>query len=272
MDIVVLGDVMVDVLATLHAPFVPDADNPADFVQALGGQAANTAAWIDAAGSRAHLVGAVGADSHGTWVTERLRARRIEYSLSTMQAATGQCIVITEPAGGRTMLPNSGANAMIAASGARQQVVALLEGGAKHLHISGYVPLHDADFARQMVLVAGERGVSTSMDTPAVFPDSLWANRADDSSVSALPPVDILLGTAPELPRWLRNRRPAVRPPAYPGSGCHRPDAGQAHCPTSGPPTDSGDQGGKARRLVDHRPGREDRPHRRPRGRYHRCR
>ena len=204
MDIVVLGDVMVDVLATLHAPFVPDADNPADFVQALGGQAANTAAWIDAAGSRAHLVGAVGADSHGTWVTERLRARRIECSLSTMQAATGQCIVITEPAGGRTMLPNSGANAMIAASGARQQVIALLEGGAKHLHISGYVPLHDADFARQMVLVAGERGVSTSMDTPAVFPDSLWANRGDDSSVSALPPIDILLGTAPELLRWLQ--------------------------------------------------------------------
>lgn len=203
-DIVVVGDVMVDLIATLRSPLIPDADNPADFVQTLGGQATNTAAWLMAAGARASLVGAIGSDSHGSWVTDRLRDQGIEHSLSVVDAPTGQCIVVTEPGGARTMLPNSGANAKIASSQTQQHVSALLDDGAMHLHISGYVPLHNANFARELALNARERGASSSMDTPAVFPDSLWAGPVEDSRVDPLPPVDILLGTARELPRWLR--------------------------------------------------------------------
>ncbi len=196
-DVVVLGDVMADTVALLETALVPDADNPAEFVQALGGQAANTAAWLAAAGSRVHLVAAVGADGMGTWVRERLHERGLPHSLATVDAPTGRCVVVTEPTGVRTMLPNSGANALIGRSDAGQMVTALLEGGARHLHLSGYVPLHDADFAARMVQLAKSYGASTSMDTPAVFAESTWAPVA-------VPSVDVLLGTAPELTHLLQ--------------------------------------------------------------------
>lgn len=196
-DVIVLGDVMADTVALLEAALVPDADNPADFVQTLGGQAANTAAWLAAAGSRVHLVAAVGADETGTWVRQRLRERGLPNSLATVDAPTGRCIIVTEPTGERTMLPNSGANALIGRSDAGSTVAALLEDGARHLHLSGYVPLHDPDFAVQMVQLAKGYGASTSMDTPALFAESKWVP-------AAVPSVDVLLGTARELAHLLQ--------------------------------------------------------------------
>ncbi len=58
--IVVVGDVITDVVATLHTPLATGSDTPARIRVTGGGQAANTAAWLAAAATPVTLVGVVG--------------------------------------------------------------------------------------------------------------------------------------------------------------------------------------------------------------------
>ncbi len=56
---------MVDVVARLDGPIAPGSDAPSRNSFHGGGQAANTAAWLAAAGERPVLVGRVGDDVGG---------------------------------------------------------------------------------------------------------------------------------------------------------------------------------------------------------------
>lgn len=63
--VVVLGDVMLDVVAALEAPFAPGSDAPARIATHGGGSAVNVAAWLAHAGVPVALVGRVGDDPAG---------------------------------------------------------------------------------------------------------------------------------------------------------------------------------------------------------------
>jgi len=210
--IVVVGDVMVDVLAPLTRPLLIDADNPAVIRRMLGGQAANTAAWIaavDTANEAApvHLVAAVGDDPQAGWVAEQLDHVGVGHTLLPAPAPTGECIVITSPDRGRTMVPSSGANAQIGSTPAQRHVQDLLASGAGHLHISGYLLLHDANLVGRLIDSARSHGATTSIDTPAVDDARTWRGSHDEAWADAPSPgltqVDVLLGTAPEISYWL---------------------------------------------------------------------
>ena len=107
--VVCVGDVMVDVLARLPGELQPGSDRPAPIRTIGGGAAANTAAWLVAAGTAATIVGRIGHDPFGAWLTEDLAHRGVVDALTRDRVlATGTCIVLVSPDGERTMVPDAG--------------------------------------------------------------------------------------------------------------------------------------------------------------------
>ena len=65
LDVVVVGDVMVDVLAAMSGPLARGSDTPSSVTTAGGGSAANVAVWLAAQGVPTSYVGRVGDDALG---------------------------------------------------------------------------------------------------------------------------------------------------------------------------------------------------------------
>jgi sugar/nucleoside kinase (ribokinase family) len=180
--VVVAGDVMADVVATLSGPIAHGSDTAAQIVQRGGGGAANVAVWLARAGAAATLIGRVGDDLPGRAAAEELRAEGVDARLQIDVAlGTGTCLVLVEPGGERTMLPDAGANAALAA--------APLSADAVHLHLAGYALLHPGSrpAARTLLAAARDARLSVSVDPssaaplartgPAAFLD--WVRGAD---------------------------------------------------------------------------------------------
>jgi ribokinase len=163
--VVVVGDVMIDVVASLSGPVAQASDTPARIVQRGGGAGANVAAWLARAGAAVTLIGRVGGDAAGREVAEGLRAEGVDTRLATDPARpTGTCVVLVEPGGERSMLPDAGANAGLEA--------APLPDDATHLHLAGYALLHPGSrpAARAMLADASARGLSVSVDPSSTAP------------------------------------------------------------------------------------------------------
>ncbi len=163
--VVVVGDVMIDVVASLSGPVARASDTPARIVQRGGGAGANVAAWLARAGAAVTLIGRVGGDAAGREVAEGLRAEGVDTRLATDPARpTGTCVVLVEPGGERSMLPDAGANAGLEA--------AALPDDATHLHLAGYALLHPGSrpAARAMLADASARGLSVSVDPSSTAP------------------------------------------------------------------------------------------------------
>ena len=112
LDVVVVGDVMVDVLAAMSGPIARGSDTPANVTTAGGGSGANVAAWLAGQGVPTAYVGRVGDDALGRESVAALTDRGVTAWISTdPERATGTCIVLVEPGGERSMLPDAGANA-----------------------------------------------------------------------------------------------------------------------------------------------------------------
>ena len=163
--IVVVGDVMTDVVASLSGPVAPGSDTPARVVQQGGGAGANVAAWLARAGAAVTLIGRIGDDAPGRAIAEGLRAEGVDARLATDPARpTGTCVVLVEPGGERSMLPDAGANAGLE--------TATLPDDATHLHLAGYALLHPGSrpAARAMLADAAARGISISVDPSSAAP------------------------------------------------------------------------------------------------------
>ena len=164
--IVVLGDVMVDVVARLGGPIAPGSDSPSRNSLHGGGQAANTAAWLAAAGERPVLVGRVGDDALGRNSVLWLEGLGVEVRVTTdPERPTGVCVVLVAPGGERTMLPDAGAN-----DGLREtDLPGELLGPGAHLHVAGYALLRAG--SQPAARAAIERAVAAGM-TVSVDPSS----------------------------------------------------------------------------------------------------
>jgi sugar/nucleoside kinase (ribokinase family) len=148
---------MVDVLATLPGPLAHGSDTPAPVTLTGGGSAANTAAWVAAAGGSAAFVGRVGADAFGRAAVEALTAGGVRVEVGFDPALpTGTCVVLVEPDGERTMIPSAGANAALRAD----ELPPALFAPRSHLHVSGYALFGGA---RPAALAALERARSAGM-------------------------------------------------------------------------------------------------------------
>jgi ribokinase len=161
--IVVLGDLMVDVVVRLSGPLAQASDAPAEIRFCGGGSAANTAAWLAAAGADVALVGRAGADERGRAAVEELRAAGVDVRVALDEhRPTGTCLVLIEPGGERTMAPDAGANDWLTAEDVPDDLLA----EAAHLHVAGYALLREGSrpAARAAIERASERGLGVSVD------------------------------------------------------------------------------------------------------------
>ena len=191
MTLVVLGDLMVDVVTRTSGPLARGSDTPAQVSMGGGGSGANVAAWAAWLGAPVALVCRVGDDHRGQRAVAELREAGVDvHATVDRERPTGTCVVLVEPGGERTMLPDPGAN-----DGPLGPVPA-----GRHLHVVGYALLRDGP--RESALAAIEQARATGM-TVSVDPSS-WALLYPD----AIPAVDLMLpneqeaelaGIAPEV-------------------------------------------------------------------------
>jgi sugar/nucleoside kinase (ribokinase family) len=180
--IVVLGDVMVDVVVRLSEPLARGSDAPAQIRFHGGGSAANTAAWLAAAGAEVMLVGRIGDDPPGGAALDALVEGGVDARLAVdPELATGTCVVLVGPDGERTMAPDAGANDGLCEDDLASELLG--EGG--HLHVSGYSLLRAGSRAAAMagIRLALKAGMTVSVDPSSsalLSSDFLdWADGAD---------------------------------------------------------------------------------------------
>jgi ribokinase len=161
--VLVVGDVMVDVVARLDAPIARGSDAPAHINFAGGGSAANVAAWLAAAGAAPVLAGRVGDDARGRGARAELEGAGVEARLAVdSELATGTCVVVVEPGGERTMMPDPGANDALALEDLRPELFAR----GDHLHVPGYGLLREGSraAASSAIAMACNQGMTVSVD------------------------------------------------------------------------------------------------------------
>jgi ribokinase len=157
-SIVVLGELMADVVAAVDGPLARGSDTPARVRFTGGGSAANVAAWLGSLGAPVAFVGRVGDDAPGREGVAALAALGVDVRVEVdPERPTGSCVVIVEPGGERSMLPDPGAND----APARVPDDLLRAGG--HLHVAGYSLLRSG--ARPGALEALERAAAADMTT-----------------------------------------------------------------------------------------------------------
>lgn len=188
---VVLGDAMIDITVRMRAPLAYGSDTSAHITQSPGGSAANTAAWLASTGHLTVFVGSVGDDSPGREVRRALAAVGVQPALTTAAAPTGACVVLVDPTGERTMLPDTGANALLDPTLADEHL-----GPHTHLHVSGYALLHPTTAAAALRLVDRARaaGCSVSVDPASAQPLQDGAPHV----VAALALADVILANEQE--------------------------------------------------------------------------
>ena len=187
------GDVA-DVLAAMSGPLARGSDTPSAVTTAGGGSAANVAVWLAAQGVPTSYVGRVGDDALGRESVAGLTDRGVTAWVSTEpDLTTGTCIVLVEPGGERSMLPDAGANATLTAADLPQR--AFRPGG--HLHLSGYTLLNpgsrDAGLAALALAAAADMTVSVDPSSAAPLAE-LGAARF----LSMTRGVDLLLANRDE--------------------------------------------------------------------------
>ncbi len=204
--VVLLGDVMTDLVARLEGPLVPASDSPARITAEGGGAAANTASWLAGLGTRAVLLGRVGDDDAGRAAADGLRAAGVEVRFALdPRRATGTVIVLVEPGGERTMVPDPGANDALTEQDLPADV---FERGA-HLHLSGYTLLKPGsrDAGLAALRMARAAGMTVSVDAASAGPlrtvgagrflawiegtDVLFANRPEAAYLAGHADADV---------------------------------------------------------------------------------
>ena len=173
LDVVVVGDVMVDVLAAMSGPLARGSDTRSRITTAGGGSAANVASWLAVQGIRTSYVGKVGDDALGRESVAGLTTRGVSAWVSTdPELTTGTCVVLVEPGGERSMLPDSGANTALTPDDLPQR---LFRPGA-HLHLSGYTLLNDgprdAGLAALSLAQAADMTVSVDPSSAALIEEA----------------------------------------------------------------------------------------------------
>lgn len=166
---VVVGDVVTDVVARLQEPLAPGSDASASVAMGGGGSAANVAVWLACQHADVAFVGRTGDDAAGRARAEELRAAGVRVHLTVDTGRpTGTVVVIVDPDGQRTMLPDRAASAHLSPVDLSPR---LFTAGA-HLHLSGYTLLHAATrpAGQEALAMARAAGMSTSVDPSSAQP------------------------------------------------------------------------------------------------------
>lgn len=192
--VVVVGDVGTDILAQLSGPLAVGSDAAGTVTVMGGGAGANVAAWLAHLGVEVVLVGRVGDDVAGRLRTAELTAAGVVTVLAVdAERPTGTVIVLVDPDGERTMVPDRGANRGLRPADLPPELL----GGGGHLHLSAY-PLLDpvsAPAARDALRAARAAGLTVSVDPSSTGPLRAYGVARFRAEVAG---VDLLLPNAAE--------------------------------------------------------------------------
>jgi sugar/nucleoside kinase (ribokinase family) len=167
--VIVVGDVVVDVLASALEPSAVGSDAAARVRITGGGSGGNVAAWLARTGMPVSLVARVGDDLFGRHQRAQLQATGVDCRLATDQALlTGAVVVIVTPDGERTMYADRGANLALTPDDVDQAPFET----AAHLHVAGYALLADGSrpAALHALWRAREQRISVSVDPSSAQP------------------------------------------------------------------------------------------------------
>lgn len=157
MDVVTVGDVMIDVRVDAEA-LEEGGDVHGRVLVRPGGSAANAAAWAAEAGARTRVHGRVGADTAGALIRDELMRRGVEPALALdLGADTGTMLVVHEP-GERSMVADRGANGRLSPG----DLPATLE--ATSVLVSGYALLFEPTTPAARAALERARGRFVAVD------------------------------------------------------------------------------------------------------------
>jgi sugar/nucleoside kinase (ribokinase family) len=167
-NVVVVGDVMLDVIVKPEVEVAPTSDTPSRVRLGRGGSAANMAEALAEFGHRVTYVGACGDDLAAQLFEGTLRGAGVDVDLERTTANTGVVVAVIDAVGQRAMMTDRGANSELGIEHLRRR----LERPFDHLHVSGYTLLDPRTFdvGRAALETAQELGRSTSIDVCSVAP------------------------------------------------------------------------------------------------------
>jgi sugar/nucleoside kinase (ribokinase family) len=211
-DVLVVGDLMVDVVVFPEGPLNHGSDTAASIRSVGGGAAANTACWLAHGGRSVRLVAAVGDDGIGLGAVDELEATGAEFAGWRDPAhPTGTCVVLIDPTGERTMLPDRGANDHLPPAVVR----AAFDDEPAWMHLSGYSLLGAGSRPAATTAIAEARqgGVQWSVDAASAAP---LRELGGDRFISWIEGCDVLFANDDEVAtlggigRLLRSVRSVV--------------------------------------------------------------
>lgn len=168
-DVLVIGDLIVDVITHHRHPIGPDTDTAAQIHLSGGGSAANTAAWLATMDETPRLLAAVGDDEVGRGAIEALTDGGVTYVGPVLEGEhTGCCVVLVGPDKGRTMLPDRGANDQLLPTAVTES----LDRPPGWVHLSGYTLLGEGSrrAGKAAVSAALAAGHPVSVDAASAAP------------------------------------------------------------------------------------------------------
>jgi sugar/nucleoside kinase (ribokinase family) len=104
-DVLVIGDLLLDIVVSPSGPIRPDGDIPAAISLLPGGQGGNLAVRLARRGRRVGLSAALGEDAHGAMLRAACAADGVELEVRPA-ARTGVVVILVDPDGRRSMLSN----------------------------------------------------------------------------------------------------------------------------------------------------------------------
>ena len=226
LDVLAIGDAIVDVIATAEDSFLEeeglvkgsmrliDAAEAKRLYAAMGaaretsgGSAANTMAGLAAIGARAGFVGQVAKDQLGDIFTHDIRALGVEFQTQPREGEvpTGRCLILVTPDGQRTMNTFAGASHTLSAVALDPEQIK----GASILYLEAYLWVPEGPRAAMLEAIgiahsAGRQVALTLSDIACIAKrrdslldvidrgsiDILFANEAEIAALAGEPELD----------------------------------------------------------------------------------
>ena len=194
-DVLVVGDIMVDVVVAMESEFHRGSDTKSTVSMSVGGTAVNVATWAMRSSTNVKLVGCIGDDSAGELITEHLKSWGISAHLKVItDAPSGMVVALAHPDGERSMFPDSRANKYLTVD----QFVQFEWSEIKVFYISGYTLFNQATRALGLHLMqlAKAAGSIVVLDPASAAPLS---KLESEILRSWLEQTDVLLPNHDEL-------------------------------------------------------------------------
>jgi len=217
LDVLAIGDAIVDVIASAEESFLVDEGLVKGSMRLIdaeeatrlythmgqaretsGGSAANTMAGIAAMGGRAGFVGQVAGDQLGEIFAHDIRALGVEYRtppLGDSASPTGRCLILVTPDGQRTMNTFAGASHRLAAAALDPDQIR----GAAILYLEAYLWVPDSP--REAMLEAIEIAHRAGRKVALTLSDIACIAKRRDSLLALVGrgAVDLLFANEQEM-------------------------------------------------------------------------